>query len=66
MELVHFTKYSGEGTMSFVKDKIIAFCESGNADKTTIFVLSAGGDNDEFVVGDNYRQVVSIMEDAKP
>ena len=65
MKLVHFTRFDGKDSISFVQDKIIAFCEnSQEPEKTSIFVLSAGGDNDEFVVADNYRQVVSILENA--
>lgn len=64
MKLVHFTNYDGNGTMSFVADKIISFVENAtNHQKTSIFVLTASSDGgDEFVVGDNYRKVVSIME----
>ena len=63
MELVHFTRYDGIGSISFVADKIVAFTAfNKDESKTSIFVVSACDEHEEFVVGENYRQVVAIME----
>lgn len=58
--------YDGKREIAFVANKIIAFAEfQDDEHKTSIFVLSAGGGDDEFVVDENYRQVNSIMENIK-
>ena len=64
MNLIHFKKFNNEGLITFIADKIIAF-ESSDKNKTSIFVLSAGGDGDEFIVGETYQQVVEIIEKHK-
>ena len=66
MNLVHFTRLDDKGSISFVSNKIIAFAENDEKKQdTSIFVMNAGAEVDEFIVGDNYGQVLSIMEAAK-
>lgn len=63
MKLVHFSRFDGKDSISFVADKIIAVVENqDNEKKASVFVLSAGGENDEFVIGNSYREAVTILE----
>ena len=65
MKLVHFTSYNGKRHLSFVANKVISFTESpGDSDKTLIIVQTPS-DNDEFIVGENYGQVLVIMDLAE-
>ena len=63
MQLVHFERYDKKGSISFVKDKIIGFVAySEDEMKTMIYV--GMGENDEFIVANNYGEVLAIMETA--
>jgi len=66
MNLTHFSRLDGKGSISFISNKIIAFAEyDEKKQNTSIFVMNSGAECDEFIVGDNYGQVLSIMETAK-
>ena len=61
MRLVEFRGYQ-KGKVTFMADKIVAFMPNPQeSDKTSIFVVSSGSENDEFIVGNTYEQVRTIM-----
>jgi len=66
MKLVHFTRYDGKGTIAFVANKIFGFTEHAPG-YTSIYCGETNyeGEFDEFIVRENFRQVVSIMEQVK-
>ena len=65
MKLVHFLRHDGKGTITFAADKIVAFTRFiGDPAKTSIFVAGAE-DDDEFIVGETYEQVIRMMSAIK-
>jgi hypothetical protein len=62
MKLVHFTTFDGKSSISFIADKIVAFHENARYEDKTSIIISTGENSEEFIVGDNYAQVNSIME----
>ena len=63
MKLIDFQKYDDSGLMTFVADKIVAITASQvEENNTSVFVISAGGDNDEFIVREKYDKVRAKLE----
>jgi hypothetical protein len=65
MKLVHFNRCDHKGTIALVAKKIVGFTmHESDPNETSIFV-TAPELCDEFIVGESYRQVNSIMENLK-
>jgi len=62
MEIIEFKSYNDNFPMAFIVDKIVAFSPSQvEENKTRIFVISAGGENDEFLVSEKYTTVLERL-----